>query len=159
MSQILKVSGKKLQIPDRPSAQWKFTQRPGGWVVAESETGLRKRFMLHEHQGRLSMNLDGYLWHGELSSKSKGAGMGAQGAGSDSDLVAQFPGKVRKVLAQKEGLVAEGDPLLLIEAMKMEFAVKAPYAGKVIQVLVQEGQQLSPGDRLVDIEVSPPCLQ
>ena len=39
-----------------------------------------------------------------------------------------------------------------IAAVKMEFAVKAPYAGKVAKILVEEGQQLSPGMKLVELE-------
>ena len=53
---------------------------------------------------------------------------GGAGGEEHADLVAQFPGKVRKVLVAEGAQVAEGEPLVLVEAMKMEFAVKAPRA-------------------------------
>jgi biotin carboxyl carrier protein len=67
-------------------------------------------------------------------------------------LVAQFPGKVRKIMVQPGQEVQEGDALVMVEAMKMEFGVKAPRAGKIKTILVREGQQLSPGDRFVELE-------
>ena len=42
--------------------------------------------------------------------------------------------------------------MLLLEAMKMEFSVKAPFKGTIERILVKEGQQLSPGDRFLDLK-------
>lgn len=151
MSETLKVSGKKVPFaqPSQPH-QWKFEVRPGGWIIAISESGIRKRFMLYEKKGRTSANLGGFLWAGEWIVDSRGASH----AGSDADLVAQFPGKVRKILVAEGDRVQEGDSLLLMEAMKMEFTIRAPFPGVVKNLLVQEGQQISLGDRFVNLEAS-----
>jgi acetyl-CoA carboxylase biotin carboxyl carrier protein len=45
--------------------------------------------------------------------------------------------------------VAEGDTLMVLEAMKMEIPVTAPRAGTVKSVLVEEKQQVSEGQPLV----------
>ena len=45
--------------------------------------------------------------------------------------------------------VAEGDTLIVLEAMKMEIPVMAPRAGTVAQVLVEEKQQVAEGQALV----------
>lgn len=147
----LKVSGKKIELPAAPSG-WKLTQRPGGWILAEGPAGERKRIAVVESRGRLAASLDGVLYQGEILRAERG-GAGASG-GSDADLVAQFPGKVRKILVSEGASVAEGEPLVLVEAMKMEFAIKAPFAGKVTRILVKEAQQLSPGDRFVEMELA-----
>ena len=153
---ILKISGKKLAL-DAEGADWKFFKRPGGWIIAEranSDGGLEvKRFMISERGSRMSASIGGRLWSGEVI---QGASTGSDevAAGGDSDLVAQFPGKVRKILVKEGAQVAQGEGLVLIEAMKMEFAVKAPYKGKVLRILVTEGQQLAPGDRFVEMEVT-----
>ena len=47
--------------------------------------------------------------------------------------------------------VKQGDPLLIVEAMKMETVVPAPKAGKVTEVFVAEGDKVSVGDPLVAI--------
>jgi acetyl/propionyl-CoA carboxylase alpha subunit len=152
MSETFKISGKRVALP-RAAGGWKFQSRPGGWIIAERRAAdgslERHRFALHELRGRLSLNFGGFAWSGELAaSDSRGGAAG----GSDADLIAQFPGKVRKLLVQAGASVAAGDPLVMIEAMKMEFPVKAPYAGTVKRLLVTEGQQLSPGDRFLDLE-------
>jgi biotin carboxyl carrier protein len=150
MSQeFFRCSGKKFTLASGPEAKFKLEQRPGGWIVLEDpQTGLRKRVFAWEGRTRLAFSVSGKLWAGEVQRKSRAAG-GAAGAG-DSDLTAQFPGKVRKLLVDAGTPVEAGQPLLLIEAMKMEFAIKAPSRGQVRKFLVEVGQQLSPGMTLVD---------
>jgi biotin carboxyl carrier protein len=143
----LRVSGKGFEL--KPGSGWKFTVRPGGWILAESEKGERRRIAITESKGKFSASVSGRLLHGEIQTAERGTGAGA---GSESDLSAQFPGKVRKVLVADGASVEAGEPLLLIEAMKMEFPVNSPGKGRVKRVLVREGQQLSPGDRFVEFE-------
>jgi biotin carboxyl carrier protein len=153
MKERFKVSGKRVELPEAAAsglAGWKLTQRPGGWILAEGPNGERERLMATEARGRLGASLGGVLWQGDVARDQRASG-GGSSAGSDADLVAQFPGKVRKVLVEAGAMVAEGDPLVLVEAMKMEFAIKAPFAGRVEKVLVKEAQQLSPGDRFVEL--------
>lgn len=148
MSLIFKYSGKTFALPDAAGG-WEFTPRPGGWLIAKSPDGRRIRIAASKERGKLGVWVDGHVWNGDVAEKVRGSA----GAGAGvSDLTAQFPGKVRKVLVSAGAEVKAGDPLVLLEAMKMEFAVKAPFAAKVAHVLVQEGQQLSPGDLLVDLK-------
>lgn len=127
-------------------------------MIAESPDGERSRLMIRPPSASarggspFSASLGGKLWSGEWM-RASGEGTSTAEASSDADLVAQFPGKVRKILVSDGARVVEGDPLVLVEAMKMEFSVKAPYSGFVKKVLVQEQQQLMPGDRLVDLEI------
>jgi biotin carboxyl carrier protein len=150
--ETFRVSGKKFAMPAAGEG-WSFEPRPGGWVVASRARAdgsvERKRVFLHEAKGKLSFSIDGRLYHGALEAKSRA---GAAAGGSDQDLIAQFPGKVRKVLVSEGASVEEGVPLLLIEAMKMEFSVKAPFAGTIEKIRVKEGQQLGPGDRFLDLK-------
>lgn len=145
---LVRIAGQKLAL--EPAAGWTLESRPGGWIIA-TRAGAdgkaeRVRFQALELKGKLAASVRGRLYQGELIDEGRAAG----GGGSDADLTAQFPGKVRKILVQAGARVAAGDPLVLVEAMKMEFAVKAPASGVVKAVLVKEGQQLSPGDRFVD---------
>lgn len=153
MSEAFKVSGKKVPLPEPGSVKWEFEWRPGGWIIASSSTGVRKRILIHESKGRLSAHLQGVAWNASPVVQTHGSG--GVGRGSDSDLVAQFPGKVRKLLVVSGAVVAQGDSLLLVEAMKMEFVIRAPFPGQVKQLLVKEGDQISPGDRFVDLQESP----
>ncbi len=149
----LKMAGARFALPEAQS-WWRFEVRPGGWVVASrvrpNGTVERRRLALWESRGKLGFSAEGALGFAEvLSDRRSHAG---EAHGADSDLAAQFPGKVRKLLVREGQTVAQGEPLLLVEAMKMEFAIKAPWAGQVTRVRVTEGQQLMPGDRFLDLE-------
>ena len=48
--------------------------------------------------------------------------------------------------------VAEGDVLVLLEAMKMELPIKAPYAGRVKSIACVEGELVPAGVPLLELE-------
>ena len=75
----------------------------------------------------------------------------AAAAGSGEPVNAALAGNVFKVNVAPGATVAEGDPLVIVEAMKMETAVVAPRAGTVTEVFVAEGDKVSVGDALVAI--------
>ncbi|MDW8307565.1 MAG: biotin/lipoyl-containing protein [Leptospiraceae bacterium] len=62
---------------------------------------------------------------------------------------AQLPGKVLRLNVQKGSLVKKDDVLLVLEAMKMEHAVRALGDAEVVDVYVQEGMQVAEGELLV----------
>jgi glutaconyl-CoA decarboxylase len=61
---------------------------------------------------------------------------------------APMPGKVFKVLKKVGDTVAEGDVVMILEAMKMENEITTGVAGTVKQIPVAEGQAVNPGDVL-----------
>jgi biotin carboxyl carrier protein len=67
-------------------------------------------------------------------------------------VTAPMPGKVVKILAGIGTEVAEGQPLLVIEAMKMENELRSPRAGKVVELHVKEGQTVEGNARLCAVE-------
>ncbi len=73
-------------------------------------------------------------------------------AGSRSELTALMPGTVIRVLVAAGDAVAPGQPLVVLEAMKMETPVTAPYEGTVKAVHVEEGARVPGGALLVELE-------
>ncbi len=65
-----------------------------------------------------------------------------------------MPGTVLRVAVEVGAQVAEGDVLLVLEAMKMEHAVRAPAAGTVTVLAVQVGGQVDAGTVLAVVEGS-----
>ena len=68
-----------------------------------------------------------------------------------ADVRATLPGLVLHVLVQAGQVVAPGDPLVTIEAMKMQNEIRAPRAGQVATVAVSVGQTIATGALLVQL--------
>jgi 3-methylcrotonyl-CoA carboxylase alpha subunit len=64
-------------------------------------------------------------------------------------LTAPMPGKVVAVLVKNGQEVRKGDPLVIMEAMKMEHTISAPSDGVVEEVLYQVGDQVADGAPLL----------
>ena len=75
------------------------------------------------------------------------------GAGDESSAVtAPMPGTVIKVLAVAGARVAAREPLVVLEAMKMETPLVSPYDATVRAVHVQEGDRVAGGATLVELD-------
>ncbi|WP_260629036.1 urea carboxylase [Serratia liquefaciens] len=71
----------------------------------------------------------------------------------DGDLVsADLNGSVWKILVEPGQRVEAGQPLIVVEAMKMELAVTAPRAGIIKRISCQQGRPVGPGDALLWLE-------
>ncbi|MBN3756426.1 acetyl/propionyl/methylcrotonyl-CoA carboxylase subunit alpha [Paraburkholderia sp. Tr-20389] len=68
-------------------------------------------------------------------------------------LTAPMPGKVIAVLVEQGAVVEKGQPLIVMEAMKMEHTIGAPAAGKVAEVLYGVGDQVADGAQLLVLDV------
>lgn len=71
-------------------------------------------------------------------------------AGADA-LAAPMPGTILKVLVNVGDTVSENQPLMILEAMKMENEIVASSAGTVSAIHVSAGQTVNPGDGLITI--------
>lgn len=71
---------------------------------------------------------------------------------SGSVVSADITGNVWKLVAEAGSTVKMGDPLLILEAMKMEFHISAPHDGIVKSFHCQPGMMINAGDPLVSIE-------
>ncbi len=76
----------------------------------------------------------------------------AEHGGIAGECRAPLPGAVTKVLVSVGDVVAEGDALVVLEAMKMEHTLRALGAGTVRAVHGAPGQQVDVGDLLVEME-------
>jgi acetyl-CoA/propionyl-CoA carboxylase, biotin carboxylase, biotin carboxyl carrier protein len=73
-------------------------------------------------------------------------------AGGPIELTAPMPGSVLTVHASPGARVEAGDPIVTLEAMKMEHVVSAPMAGQLIDVAVHPADQVIRGQPLATIE-------
>jgi acetyl-CoA carboxylase biotin carboxyl carrier protein len=65
---------------------------------------------------------------------------------------AHITGVVFQITAKPGDRVAAGDPVIVLESMKMEIPVEAPRAGAVTEIRVAEGQTVQEGDTLAILD-------
>ncbi len=71
---------------------------------------------------------------------------------SGDAVLAPMPGLVRKVFATDGQSVSAGDPMLILEAMKMEHTLRAPRDGVIASIQTEEGAQVEAGVSLIALE-------
>ena len=71
---------------------------------------------------------------------------------ASGSLLAPMPGSVVKVLVEQGQQVAAGDPVLVLEAMKMQHTVSAPTDGVVSRLEVAPGTQVAAGEVMAVVE-------
>ena len=78
------------------------------------------------------------------------AAVASLGAGAKEDLVrSPMPGRIVRVLVTAGDEVEAGQPLIVVEAMKMENELRAKHAGKIAEVLVAAGAAVEGNAKLI----------
>ena len=80
------------------------------------------------------------------------AAHGHAGASGPVELLAPMPGAVLRVHAAVGGVVAAGDPVVTLEAMKMEHVVVTSIAGRIADLRVRAADQVTRGQLLALVE-------
>jgi biotin carboxyl carrier protein len=70
----------------------------------------------------------------------------------DGIVRAPLPGVIQKVMCKPSDAVEANQPVLVLEAMKMENEIKAPVAGTIAEMFVVEGDSVNTGDSLFRIQ-------
>ena len=87
-----------------------------------------------------------------LDPRSERRAVAGATASGPSKLPAPMPGKVVRLLVEVGAMVAYGQPLVVVEAMKMQNELKAPRPGRVISILTSAGATVASGEILVVME-------
>lgn len=110
-----------------------------------------------ENERRFYMTVDGVPEEIHLASLGED-GEGARSSGGraaatkEGHVTTSMPGNIVDVLVKEGDQVQAGDPVLIIEAMKMETEVKATIGGTVQSVAIKKGDRVVPGEVLIEIE-------
>jgi len=68
------------------------------------------------------------------------------------DVKAHITGVVFQITSKVGDSLAAGDPVIVLESMKMEIPVESPRAGKVKEIKVAEGQTVQEGDTIAVLD-------
>ncbi|MES2741612.1 MAG: acetyl/propionyl/methylcrotonyl-CoA carboxylase subunit alpha [Pseudomonadota bacterium] len=149
---------------DGQQAQMALAYRDGGWVLNGAAASLtaRQDAELHIRLGEQALR-GGVLRDGEafhvfsaglhhtLRYQDPMAHAGEAEA-EGGRLTAPMPGKVVALLVAQGQPVKRGEPLVIMEAMKMEHTIAAPHDGVIAQILYAVGDQVADGAPLLAFE-------
>jgi len=79
-------------------------------------------------------------------------GMKVNQRNKSADIIAPMPGLVMKILVESGQSTQQGQPILILEAMKMENVLKAEGNGIVKSINIKKGDSVEKGQILVEIE-------
>lgn len=122
-----------------------------------SADGLHRTFTLNGHRRRAAVlnvdeqvyvHLEGTTYTLRWVNPLPIAAARREAAGS---LRAPMPGKVIRVAVTEDQTVAAGDLLMILEAMKMEHRIVAPYAGVVSAIRYQQGETVNADEILLEL--------
>jgi biotin carboxyl carrier protein len=71
---------------------------------------------------------------------------------ADGIVRAPLPGVIRKLMRKPGDVVEANEPVLVLEAMKMENEIKTPVAGTIAEIIVVVGDSVNTGDGLFRIQ-------
>ena len=75
--------------------------------------------------------------------------LSASGAAAEGSVLSPMPCKITTVLVKEGQAVTKDQPLLILEAMKMEHVIKAPYTGVIESLPYKEGELVAEKKQLV----------
>lgn len=119
------------------------------WIEVEWQ-GKKLRVPAVKYQGKLWLHWLGQTYMVELNAGARRSANEKTKA-NPGVITAPMPGKVTRVSVKLDEPVNKGQPLIVMEAMKMEYTLEADRDGKVGEVNVQPGAQVELGAVLVRV--------
>jgi acetyl/propionyl-CoA carboxylase alpha subunit len=137
--------------PEAFEAELDAVPTPSGVVVAGAVGGIDVLGVVRDLSGGPVLFTRGRA----IALRRPEYGHALEGLEAGDEIRAPMPGKILEVMAAAGKAVKKGDPLVVMEAMKMEHTLAAPRDGKIIEVGAKAGAQTAEGAILVKFEPQP----
>jgi biotin carboxyl carrier protein len=140
---VVTLDGRRLEVEARDTA--------AGFVSLRVDGKCHEAGLLPRPDGSTVL-LGGRVYEVTLTDDAGVAITRRSGASGPARVTAPMPGRIVRVLVQTGDVVAEGQGLVVMEAMKMENELRAPRAGRVKELPAREQQAVDTGALLVVVE-------
>jgi biotin carboxyl carrier protein len=137
------IDGDAVPVDVRPAAGG-YSLLVGGRVldVAITDAGARGEYVVDLPSAAVPVSVDA----------RRRRGSAVRHADGEQRILAPMPGRVMRVLVAPGDAVDLRQPLIVVEAMKMENELRAPKAGRIKEVAVEPGASVEAGRLLIVIE-------
>ncbi|MFZ9846656.1 MAG: acetyl-CoA carboxylase biotin carboxyl carrier protein subunit [Flavobacteriales bacterium] len=112
------------------------------FLLGESEDGNEMEIQINQHYFKVNIQ-------NELDQLLNSLGFKSSDVKKVKELKSPMPGKIVAVMVNEGDEVKPGQPLLILEAMKMENALQAISEGKVEKIMVEKGTSVNKNDILI----------
>ncbi len=137
---------------------YRFTRQENGRYLLRIGTKLYKVDNVQYDQQEVTFTLNGHWCEVDIRNEQDllldRLGFKRAGEIGEGELNAPMPGKILEILVTEGDEVELGDPVAILEAMKMENELKAPVAGIVTSIAVSVGDSLEKDALILEIEAS-----
>lgn len=129
-----------------------------GRILFRTGTKLYKIDNIETDERNISFSINGTYFEATVKDEQdlllEKLGFHAGASASAGSLNAPMPGKILELLVSEGDEVDESEPVLILEAMKMENELKSPAKGVITKLHVQQGDNVEKNQLLIDIEPS-----
>jgi pyruvate carboxylase subunit B len=145
-------------VVDDTSMPIEIIVQKSGRLLFRTGTKLYKIDNIEVNERNVSFSINGDYFETTVKDEQEllleKLGFHAGAAVSAGSLNAPMPGKILELLIANGDAVEEGQPVLILEAMKMENELKSPSNGVVSKLHIQQGDNVEKNQILIDIEPS-----
>ena len=123
---------------------------PGHYEVTNN--GKKQSIAAVKYRGKFLIDIDAMLFEVSESGQEEFGADSSAHAGEKDKVYAPMPGKIVKILVKVGDRVSEKQPLMIVEAMKMEQSIRVTRNGVVKAVHVQPMDSVRANDPLIELE-------
>jgi biotin carboxyl carrier protein len=147
---VVDVSGDEVTVNGKPIQASLTPLNNGGLMLLRKENQARELHVLPQGNNAYTVMVNGRHLIAQVEKgngkNKKRSEQAAQGA-----ISAPMPGMVVDVLVREGQRVDSGEPLVVLESMKMQMQLRSPFSGQVRQVNVCNKAQVEKGTLLVQV--------
>lgn len=147
---VVDVTGDQVAVDGKPIQASLTSLNNGGLVLLRNENRARELHVLPQGNSAYAVMVNGRHLIAQVErgngKQKKRAEQADQGAVS-----APMPGMVVDVLVKEGQRVNSGEPLIILESMKMQMQLRSPFSGEVAKVAVSNQTQVEKGMLLVQV--------
>jgi len=110
-------------------------------------------FYATKQDNELAVWVDGRIYKLELVDKTAQRGNGSAQKQSGNEIKAEMPGTILQINAQPGDSIEEGQPVIIMESMKMEMSLTSPRKATIASITCKIGDMVSMGDILATLSL------
>lgn len=151
----LSENGSEAEIDGR-NFSYSIEQQTADFIIIRNGTKLYRINNISIDGDDIEFSLNGKFVHTTVKDEQQllleKLGFDSALAGSAGELNAPMPGKILELMVSEGDEVEENEPVIILEAMKMENELKSPATGIISSVSVSQGDNVEKNQPLLEIE-------